>query len=145
MSFSGLHVLGDEHAAQAEAILKLTPIFGINLSPSGWRFVVGSGWNLGAGWTFNNGRALAVSAGAVDMSPLPLIAGAAYRITVDLMAVSVGSVRPQIHPSGTLGAAVSTPGTFRQVLTAAVGDITFRLLGLAGFTGTLRAVDLRRV
>ena len=107
-------------------------------------FSSATGWTAGAGWTISGG--VANSAGGVGTNLTPIVSinakvGATYLIVYDLVSKSGGNC---IFAFGGInGASHSTPGTYREVITATSTGVFTMYSGT--FTGSIDNISVREI
>ena len=123
-----------------------TPVLGPELVVNG-DFAAGSaGWTLGTGWSVSNGTAVKTAGTAAGLDrAVSLVAGRAYEVRADITR-SAGTLTLQfIGGTAQSGSGVTVSGSVRQVIRAVAGNVTFRALGDATFTGTIDNISVREV
>lgn len=106
-------------------------------------FATDSNWNLGTGWTINNGKLRGDNVSNVNAFQAKIYkSGQTYKITYTISDYVKGSVRFQIGGGGSTvdGQIRTANGTYTEFLTATSNHTSARFRGLSasgGFTGSI--------
>ncbi len=104
-------------------------------SPS---FTAATGWTIGAGWAVQNDEAIATASSAVLSQALTTEVGVVYRIVLEDLEVTGGSVTISID---TLSLVISSSGDYEFTFTATTTAPTLALTGTS-FTGSVGRVSV---
>jgi hypothetical protein len=114
-------------------------------------FATDSNWNLGTGWTINNGKLRGDNVSAVNVFQAKVYAsGKTYKITYTISDYVKGTVIFQIGGGGSAvdGQTRTANGTYTEFLTATSNHTSARFRGLSasgGFTGSIDNVSVKQV
>ena len=114
-------------------------------------FATNSNWNLGTGWTINNGKLRGDNVSAINVFQAKVYAsGKTYKVTYTVSDYVKGTVRFQIGGGGSTvdGQTRTANGTYTEFLTATSNHTSARFRGLSasgGFTGSIDNVSVKQV
>lgn len=122
------------------------PTFGpeLLLNPN---FDDATAWVDAPNWTISAGAANhAAGATSSFVQTVTLTPGAAYRIEINITALSGGILRVQFSGgTSVLGTSRNTPGIYTQDLVAVTGNISFDILASSPAVASVTSVSLRQV
>ena len=110
-------------------------------------FATNSDWNLGAGWSINNGKAVAENTTTTCNQDTSFTSGKTYKVVFTVSDYKSGTVRAQFTGGGaTNGTNRTANGTYTEYIVASASLTRFRLQGLGGgFTGKIDNVSVKEV
>lgn len=141
-------ILSDAEVSQAVAYWRARGALGLLTAgadqASNGGFATDTIWTKGTGWTIGSGVATKTDGTASVLSePQTLTAGLAYQIDYTITRTA-GTITPRFTGGTTVtGTAQSASGTYRQVLIAATGNVTFDFSADAAFAGTVDNVTIK--
>ena len=111
-------------------------------------FATDSDWNLGDGWSINNGKAVAnTSTNSTCQQNVSFTSGKTYKVVFTVSDYESGTVRAQFTGGGSTNSTTrSANGTYTEYIVAGASHTKFRLQGLGGgFTGKIDNVSVKQV
>ena len=110
-------------------------------------FATDSDWDLGVGWSINNGKAVAENATTTCNQDTSFTSGKTYKVVFTVSDYESGTVRAQFTGGGaTNGTNRTANGTYTEYIVANASLTRFRLQGLGGgFTGSVDNLSIKEV